>query len=75
MYIANESPINKAFEIPFFISLKSKYVVQLAKTIAEGQHISPPSPVKGNRYQMNCSVKSDRTKNKKSMICRLVVVI
>jgi hypothetical protein len=75
MKIENESPINKVFEIPLFISLKSKYVVQLAKTIAEGQQISPPSQVKGNRYQINCSVKSDRTKNKVSMICRLVVVI
>ena len=69
------SPINNPLKIPFFMNLKSKYVKQLADIIAVGQQISPPSPVKGNRYQINCSVKSEKTKNEISIICRLVVFI
>ena len=70
-----ESPTNKILELFFFISLESKYVEKLAKIIADGQQISPPSPVKGNKYQINCSVNNEKTKNKISAICRLVVVI
>ena len=70
-----ESPTNKILELPIFIRLKSKYVEQLAKIIADGQQISPPSPVKGNKYQIDCSVNSEKTKNKVSAICCLVVVI
>lgn len=69
------SPNNNVLRTPFFISLKSKYVEQHAKIIAAGQQISPPSPVKGNKYQISCSVKSEKTKNNVSTICRLIVVI
>ena len=69
------SPIKTTLEIPFFRSLKSKYVEPLAKIIALGQQISPPSPVNGNKYIITCSVNSEKTKNKISMICRDIVIV